>query len=71
MEKFDSMVQNLQPQRTKGCRPRNIFDAHADRPHPSNHRGLLGILVGRAVRLPWANALRGHALGVPSGHPFA
>ena len=32
MEKFDSMVQNLQPQRTKGCRPRNIFDAHADRP---------------------------------------
>ena len=46
MEKFDSMVQNLQPQRTKGCRPRNIFDAHGDRPHPSIHRGLLGILLG-------------------------
>ena len=71
MEKFDSMVQNLQPQRTKGCRPRNIFEAHADRPHPSIHCGLLGILVGRALRHSCTNALRGHTPGVSAGHPFA
>jgi len=71
MEKFNSAVQNLQRRINKGRRPRDIFEEHGNRPHPSTHRGLLGIRVGRALRHPRTNALCGHVPGVPSGHPFA
>ena len=65
------MVQNLQPRRHKGSRPRDIFEEHGNGLHPSIDCVFLGTCVGRAMRRPCTNALCGHAPRVSERHPIA